>query len=142
MEALLGELIFDSELTTYANFNIPNRHGISFITLRRRSQRLLEGIRKEPILAWRYIELEAVYLAFRPPRILDHKISLPGYKGPIRQLTITELGHEEPPLLLTNQLKASAFKPIGCYARRMVIENSIQDDVDFFTWMRYPRRWP
>ena len=40
--------------------------------------------------------------------------------------------HEEPTLLLTNQLKASPSKLVGRYARRMVIENGIQDSVDFF----------
>jgi hypothetical protein len=129
---LPGELIFDSKLTTYANLNILNQLEISFITLRRRSQKLLDEIRKEPISAWRRIELEAVSRAFRTPRILDRKITVPGYEGPIRQLTITDLGHEEPTLLLTNQLKTSPVKLIGRYARRMVIENSIQDGVDFF----------
>lgn len=129
---LPGELIFDSKLTTYANLDILNQLEISFITLRRRSQKLLDGIRKEPISAWRRIELEAVSRAFRTPRILDRKISLPGYTGPIRQLSIIDLGHEEPTLLLTNQLKLSAAKLIGRYAQRMVIENSIQDGVDFF----------
>ncbi|MGA2402547.1 MAG: hypothetical protein ABSG91_12720 [Syntrophobacteraceae bacterium] len=129
---LPGELIFDSKLTTYANLDILNQLEISFITLRRRSQKLLDEIRREPISAWRRIELEAVSRAFRTPRILDRKISLPSYKGPIRQLTIIDLGHEEPTLLLTNQLKTSAAKLIGRYARRMVIENSIQDGVDFF----------
>ncbi|MEN6441744.1 MAG: hypothetical protein ABFD97_24545 [Syntrophobacter sp.] len=47
-------------------------------------------------------------------------------------MTITDLGHEEPTLLLKNQMKSSAPKLIGRYARRMVIENSIQDGVDFF----------
>jgi transposase len=129
---LPGELIFDSKLTTYANLDILNQLEISFITLRRRSQKLLDEIRKEPVSAWRRIELEAVSRAFRTPRILDRKITLPGYTGLIRQLSIIDLGHEEPTLLLTNQLKASAAKLIGRYARRMVIENSIQDGVDFF----------
>ena len=129
---LPGELIFDSKLTTYANLNVLNQLGISFITLRRRSKKLLEEVRKEPISAWRRIELESVSRAFRTPRILDREITLPGYAEPIRQLTIIDLGHEEPTLLLTNQLKASPAKLIGRYARRMVIENGIQDGVDFF----------
>jgi len=129
---LPGELIFDSKLTTYANLDILDRLEISFVTLRRRSKKLLEQIRKEPISAWRRIELESVSRAFRTPRILDRRITLPGYSKPIRQLTIIDLGHEEPTLLLTNQLKASPAKLIGRYARRMVIENSIQDGVDFF----------
>lgn len=126
------ELIFDSKLTTYANLNTLNGLGIDFMTLRRRSRKLLDEVHAEPLSAWRRIELEAISRAFRTPRILDRLIALPGYHGPIRQLTILDLGHEEPTLLLTNQLKTSAVTLIGRYARRMVIENAIQDGVDFF----------
>lgn len=126
------ELIFDSKLTTYANLNRLNQMGIAFITLRRRSRQLLADIQDTPVSAWRRIELEAVSRAYRTPKILDSKITLTDYQGPIRQLTITDLGHEEPTLLLTNQLKASPAKLIGRYAQRMVIENGIQDGVDFF----------
>jgi transposase len=129
---LPGELIFDSKLTTYANLARLNLMGTAFITLRRRSKKLLSEIRNEPVSAWRRIELEAVSRAYRTPKILDRKITLSDYQGPIRQITITDLGHEEPTLLLTNQLKASPSKLVGRYARRMVIENGIQDSVDFF----------
>jgi transposase len=126
------ELIFDSKLTTYANLNRLNQMGIAFLTLRRRSRQLLADIQDTPVSAWRRIELEAVSRAYRTPKILDSKITLTDYQGPIRQLTITDLGHEEPTLLLTNQLNASPSKLIGRYAQRMVIENGIQDGVDFF----------
>ena len=126
------ELIFDSKLTTYANLNRLNQMGIAFITRRRRSRQLLADIQDTPVSAWRRIELEAVSRAYRTPKILDSKITLTDYQGSIRQLTITDLGHEEPTLLLTNQLKASPSKLIGRYAQRMVIENGIQDGVDFF----------
>jgi len=129
---LPGELIFDSKLTTYTNLNRLNQMGIAFITLRRRSKNLLAEIRNEPLSAWRRIELEAVSRAYRTPKILDRKVTLSDYQGPIRQITLTELGHEQPTLLLTNQLKASPSKLVGRYARRMVIENGIQDTVDFF----------
>jgi hypothetical protein len=129
---LPGKLIFDSKLTTYKNLNELNQMGIAFITLRRRSKNLLAEIRNEPVSAWRRIELEAVTRAYRTPRILDRKISLSDYEGSLRQITITHLGHEEPTLLLTNQLKASPSKLVGRYARRMIIENGIQDSVDFF----------
>jgi len=54
------------------------------------------------------------------------------YDGSLRQLTITDLGHEEPTLLLTNQLNRRAATLIGRYAQRMVIENNIEDGIDFF----------
>jgi hypothetical protein len=126
------ELIFDSRLTTYANLDRLNRQGIDFITLRRRSATMLREIAAQPASAWRRIELEAVSRIYRTPRILDQTIALPDYKGPIRQLVVTELGHEEPTLLLTNQLTRSPAKLIGRYAQRMLIENGIQDGIDFF----------
>ena len=52
--------------------------------------------------------------------------------GPLRQLTIADLGHEDPTLLLTNQLTRSASHLIGRYAQRMLIENNIEDGIDFF----------
>jgi hypothetical protein len=126
------ELIFDSKLTTYTNLNRLNDMGIDFITLRRRSQPMLLEIAQEAKSAWRRIELEGVARAYRTPRIIDRKVTLKGYKGPIRQLTITDLGHEEPTLLLTNQLRRSPAKLISRYAQRMIIENNIADGVDFF----------
>ena len=126
------ELIFDSKLTTYANLNTLNEKKIDFITLRRRSDKILQEIRQESPSAWRRIELEAVTRAYRTPRILDRRIELKGYDGPIRQVTVTDLGHEEPTLLLTNQLTRSPAKLIGRYAQRMLIENNIADGVDFF----------
>ena len=126
------ELIFDSKLTTHRNLNRLNQMGVAFLTLRRRDRKLLEAIRTEPPSAWRRIELPAVSRAYRTPRILDRQIPLSDYEGPIRQITATDLGHEEPTLLLTNQLTASPVKLVGRYARRMLIENDIQDGVDFF----------
>ena len=59
-------------------------------------------------------------------------MTLADYVGPIRQITVADLGHEEPTLLLTNQLQRSPAKLIGRYAQRMLIENNIEDGVDFF----------
>jgi hypothetical protein len=126
------ELIFDSKLTTYGNLNRLNAQGIQFITLRRRSPQLLHELLARPRSAWRRIELEGVSRAYKTPRILDEQVTLPDYQGPIRQMTIAELGHEEPTLLLTNQLHRSAPKLIQRYARRMLIENNIEDGVNFF----------
>ena len=126
------ELIFDSKLTTYANLHKLNRMGIQFITLRRRSKKLLDATAQAPASAWRRIELESTSRAYKTPRVLDQRITLNDYDGPVRQLTIAELGHEEPTLLLTNQFGRSASHLIGRYAQRMLIENNIEDGIDFF----------
>jgi hypothetical protein len=127
-----NELIFDSKLTTYANLNRLNQKGIDFITLRRRSQKMRATIEQTPASAWRRVELQNVSRAYRRPRVLDEQVKLTDYEGPIRQLTVADLGHEEPTLLLTNQLRRSASTLIERYAKRMVIENGIADGIDFF----------
>jgi hypothetical protein len=106
------ELVFDSKLTTYANLGKLNEFGIHFITLRRRRHKLLALIHQQPLSAWRRIELEGVARAYRTPRMLDQQIELAGYAGLIRQIAITDLGHAEPTLLLTNQLRHSPAKLI------------------------------
>ena len=126
------ELIFDSKLTTYANLNQLNELGIRFITLRRRGPKILDQIDAAPASAWRRIELKSVSRAYRTPRILDQRITLADYTGPIRQIAIKDLGHEQPTLALTNQLRRGAVGLIEDYAHRMLIENTISDTVDFF----------
>jgi len=100
--------------------------------LRRRSPALLRAVANAAPAAWRRVELEGVSRIYRTPRVLDQQIQLKDYESPIRQLLITELGHEEPTVLLSNQLKRSAAKLIERYAQRMLIENQIEDGIDFF----------
>jgi transposase len=126
------ELIFDSKLTTYRNLNKLNQLHIAFITLRRRSRNMVQAVHNEPVSAWRRIELQGVSRKYKNPKILDRKITLRDYQGLIRQLVITDLGHEEPTFLMTNQLNRSAAKLIERYAQRMIIENNIADGIDFF----------
>ena len=126
------ELVFDSKLTTYTNLSRLNELGIPFITLRRRDPTLLREIHAQPASAWRRIELESIARAYRTPRILDQKITLRDYQGPIRQIAVKDLGHEEPTIVVTNQLRRSPVHLIGRYAQRMLIENGIADGVDFF----------
>ncbi len=129
---LPAELIFDSKLTTYPNLSELNGMGIGFVTLRRRSAKMLQEIAAEPPGAWRRIELPNISRAYRTPRIIDRKVTLKGYEGTIRQITIRDLGHEEPTLLITNQMRTSPAKLVTRYAQRMVIENQISDGIDFF----------
>ena len=112
--------------------NKLNGHGIQFMTLRRRSPALLAACASRPRSAWRRLELDGVSRLYKYPRILDQRITLADYEGSLRQLTITDLGHEEPTFLLTNQLRRSPARLIGRYAQRMLIENTIADGIDFF----------
>jgi transposase len=124
------QLVFDSKLTTHAGLARLAEMGIDFITLRRRSPRLLKEVYGLPRSAWRTVELDVPSRQYRFPRVFEQNVSLLGHS--FRQLFITDLGHEQPTILLTNQARTSAAKLITRYARRMLIENSISDAVRFF----------
>src|SRR5262245_37818867 len=127
-----AELVFDSQLTTYANLNRLNQRGIHFLTLRRRSRQMLGRIWSRPASAWRRITLPALTRTYRTPRVLDERIRLPGYEGPLRQITVIDLGHEEPTILLTNNFHSGCPTLVTRYAQRMLIENGISEAIQFF----------
>lgn len=127
-----AELIFDSQLTTHENLSQLNQQGIGFITLRRRSRKMLAEIYRRPASAWQRITLDSLTRTFRTPRVLDEHVALKGYEGLLRQLTVIDLGHEEPTVLLTNHLKLAPATLVTRYAQRMLIENHISESIQFF----------
>jgi hypothetical protein len=108
------------------------QQGIGFITLRRRSRKMLADIYSRPPSAWQRIALDSLTRTFRTPRVLDEHVTLKGYEGLLRQLTVIELGHEEPTVLLTNHLKLAPATLVTRYAQRMLIENNISESIQFF----------
>jgi hypothetical protein len=130
--SLPAELVFDSQLTTYQYLNELNRKRILFITLRRRSRKMLGEIFSRPISAWRRITLNSLTRTFRTPKVIDEKIRLKGYSGDLRQVTVTDLGHEEPTIILTNNFSIKCPTLVTRYAQRMLIENGISDAIQFF----------
>lgn len=126
------ELVFDSRLTTYAYLHQLNQRHIQFITLRRRSRQMLGAIWSRPASAWRRITLPSLSRLYRTPRVLDERIKLKGYADELRQVSVIELGHEEPTILLTNHLRTGCPTLVTRYAQRMLIENGISEAIQFF----------
>ena len=102
------------------------------MTLRRRSKKMLGEIWSRPASAWRRITLPSLTRTFRTPKVLDERIQLKDYAGALRQVTVIELGHEEPTVLLTNHLQLSCAALVTRYAQRMLIENGISEAIQFF----------
>lgn len=128
-DELPRHLVFDSRLTTYANLARLDEMGITFITLRRRSPKLLKEIALLARSAWRTVELDVPTRKYKTPKVYEQKVQLCGRE--FRQMFIEDLGHDEPTILLTNE-KRSASKVITRYAQRMLIENALSDAVRFF----------
>ena len=125
-------LVFDSRLTTYRKLSELNARGVTFLTLRRRSPALLREMALQPRSAWRTVHLDVPHRLYQTPRVIDQRVSLREYAGPLRQLFVKDLGHEQPTVLLTSDLRATPAALILRYARRMLIENGLADAVNFF----------
>ena len=123
-------LVFDSRLTTYAHLARLDSLGIMFITLRRRSPKLLAEIEDLAPSAWRRVTLDVPARKYKTPRVFEQPVDLAG--ATLRQLFVLDLGHEEPTILLTNDRHATQAKLITRYAQRMLIENALSDAVRFF----------
>jgi hypothetical protein len=130
--SLPEELVFDSRLTTYPYLHQLNQRPIQFITLRRRTRTMLARIWSRPASAWQRITLPALTRKFRTPKVLDERIQVKGYDGDLRQVTVIDLGHEDPTVLLTNNFKIRCPALVTRYAQRMLVENGIADAVQFF----------
>ena len=127
---LPSHLVFDSKLTTHEGLARLDAMNIPFITLRRRSPKLLKEIVLLPRSAWRTVELDVPTRKYRTPRVYEQPISLAGRS--LRQLFVQDLGHEEPTILLTNQRHTPVKALLTRYAQRMLIENALSDAVRFF----------
>ena len=126
------ELVFDCRLTTYAHLDWLRKKKIRFLTLRKRSKKMLAEIFSSPPSRWRRVTLRSLTRKYRTPKVLDERVTLKDYGEEIRQLTVIDLGHEEPTILLTNDFKATPVQLITRYAQRMIIENGIAEAIHFF----------
>lgn len=123
-------LVFDSKLTTYANLVKIDEMKIPFITLRRRSPMLTREVDALPASSWRKVELNVPNRKFNTPKYFEEKIKLQGCT--LRQIFVKDLGHDQPTILLTNDLHKPIKQIILRYAKRMLIENALSDAVRFF----------
>jgi len=128
--SLPQHLVFDSKLTNYPQLDRLDQQGVIFITLRRRTRKLLAEITDLPPSAWRTVNLDVPNRKYRTPQVYEQKVRL--LERTFRQFFIKDLGHDQPTILLTNDRKSTATQLITRYARRMLIENALADAVRFF----------
>jgi len=124
-------LVFDAKLTSYKNLNtLDKEFGIKFITLRRRNKHLLQQI--EAIKTWERITIKKSSRKHQVLKIHQGSAKINGYEGRVRQIIVTGTGREVPMLIITNIFGVYAKDIIETYALRWLIENNIQENIDFF----------
>jgi hypothetical protein len=126
-----GLLVFDSKLTTYKVLDELAARGITFLTLRTRGTKILEALHALGPSAWTTYTLNRSG-RYRHPQIHQEVIHLNDVSAPLRQIAVKNIGHEQPTLLITNDLSSPAKDLFGRYAERMIIENELDADISGF----------
>lgn len=125
-------LVFDSKLTTYEKLNVlDKKFHIKFITLKRRGKNIHQKIKN--ITTWSKIRINKPSRKYQLLKIYEEDITIKNYEDPIRQIIVTGTGRELPMLIITNDFDTPAKEIIEIYALRWLIENNIQENIDFFS---------
>jgi len=126
-------LVFDSKLTTQAELAKLDERGISWLTLRVRTPKLIAGLRALPADAWTSVTIDRCSATSRRVRVIeDAAATLSRYPRTVRQLAVTGLGHDEPTVLITNNRARTTKALIECYAGRMNIEQRLAEGIRSF----------
>jgi hypothetical protein len=125
-------LYFDSKLVPYAELSRLNERDIYFVTIRRRGGRLLQRLQSLPQGAWQKAVIDTPKRCHQQIRYVEETIRLQDYVGPVRQVAVTGLGHEQPTLFLANNFVETPRQLIIRYAGRNRVEDSLGSAVNFF----------
>ena len=68
----------------------------------------------------------------RTIQVNDHRTTLKGYEGEIREIYITGNGKIKPAIIITNDFESRVGDVVLKYARRWLVEKSISEQISFF----------
>ena len=125
-------LYVDSKVVPSPALSQLHQRGLWFGTIRRRGAAIRRRLSALPASPWHQAVLDTPHRRHQRIRYLDETVALPGDKGSLRQLAVTGLGREHPPLCLSNNATASARALIVRYAGRHRVEDGLGMSVHFF----------
>jgi transposase len=126
-----GLLVFDSQLTTYKILDELTGRGITWLTLRQRGKTELARLAALPATAWKTAVI-ARSGRYRRPRLHEDMIKLKDVSSKVRQIAITNIGRDEPTLLISNDLTTPGKNLFARYAERMMVENELDAYISGF----------
>ena len=119
-----GLLVFDSQLTTYKILDELTARGITWLTLRQRGKAELARLAALPASEWKSVTIARAG-RYRRPRLHEDMIKLKEVSAKVRQIAISNIGRDEPTLLITNALTTPGKDLFARYAERMMVENEL-----------------
>jgi hypothetical protein len=128
----LKYIVFDSKFTNYQNLNKLNKDNVCFITIRRRGAKIVDTINNIPASQKKKIRVQCSENKKRTLYVNDHKTTLKGYQGEIREIFITGNGKIKPAIIITNDFDSKVGDVVLKYAKRWLVEKGISEQISFF----------
>lgn len=125
-------LVFDCKFTKYKVLDELTDDGIKFITLRRRSQKLIEDTLTIPKENWLKVHLSIPKRKYQNVSVYENEVMLKGCHNTFRQIIVTNHGRKQPTFIITNNKELNLSAVLQVYARRWHIENKLSELVSFF----------
>lgn len=125
-------LVFDCKLTKYSVLDEMHDDGIKFITLRKRSEKLLLETSQIPDDKWQKAYLPIPKRKHKAFMVHETKVVFEKCKTNLRQIIIKDHGRAEPTFVITNNHVLSLKDVLIVYAKRWRLENKLAELVSFF----------
>lgn len=125
-------LVFDCRFTNYKVLNELAEEGIKFITLRKRTEKIINMAQEIPEENWKKVKIQNLKRKYKNVNIYENEALLTGCSKSFRQIIIKDHGRENPTFIITNNNDLQEAKVLEVYAKRWRIENKISEIVSFF----------
>ena len=123
-------LVFDCKLTT--DHVLDTLEGVQFITLRKRTKKLLTLTEKIPENEWQKVYLPIPKRKHKSCRVHVSEVMLPKCNLPVKQIIVTDHGRSQPTYVITNNRDLDLKDILMVYAKRWHIEQKFAELVSFF----------
>lgn len=131
-KSITETLVFDCKLTAYSVLNTLSTEGIRFITLRRRTKKLIEFSKEIPEAEWQRVYLPIPKRKHKACRVHVSEVVLQKGHSPVKQIIVTHHGRAEPTFVITNNRALELKEILIVYAKRWHIEQKFAELVAFF----------
>ena len=126
-------LVFDSKLTRYDILNKLDKNNVKFITLRRRSRKIIDETKQINDSEWEKHYLPIPKRRYKHVKVHQNNISIEKDGKPLKQLIVKDHGRVEPTFIITNNENMKNREILTIYAKRWHIENKLGELVKFFS---------
>lgn len=125
-------LVFDSKFTTYENLKKLDENKVNFITIRRRSKKIVDDIEAIDEKLWKTVKVPITKGKYRYLKVYEQNITIKLYGKEMRQIAITGHGKIKPALIITNDFELPLTDIIRKYTKRWLVEKTIAEQTHFF----------